>query len=49
MMKLAIVNHSLFLSYSYMKHSCLTNVQEYENVWISSQTRNNKAFITHNS
>jgi hypothetical protein len=26
-----------------MKHSCLTSTQENENVWISSQARNNQA------
>jgi hypothetical protein len=27
-----------------MKQSCLTNTQEYKNVWISIQTRNNQYF-----
>jgi hypothetical protein len=28
-----------------MKQSCLTNTQEHENVWISSQDRNNQALL----
>jgi hypothetical protein len=32
-----------------MKHSCLTNTPEHVIKEIASQTRNNKAFITHNS
>jgi hypothetical protein len=28
-----------------MKHSCLTSAQENENMWISSQARNNQSLL----